>query len=119
MSVDLDFTGNDLSLDSTRDLATISDGDQVVSHVNARLKTVLGENYYDTTIGIPWFEAMYTIATSYEQKAAILRQTIIRTPEVRKLNTFVYGINQSDRLSVVEYTGETDYSTAAADTVEI
>ena len=119
MAVDLSFENNDLSLDSTRDIATVSDGDQVVSHVNARLKTVLGENYYDTTIGIPWFEAMYTIATSYEQKSAIVRQTIIRTPEVRKLNTYSYGINREERKAVIEYNGETDYSTAIADTVEI
>lgn len=119
MSVDLDFTDNDLNLTDTRDLATISDGDQVVSHVNARLKMILGENYYDTTIGIPWFEAMYTIATSYEQKAAIIRQTILRTPGVRKLNTFSYGINRDTRTAAIEYNGETDYSTAIADTVEI
>lgn len=119
MSVDLSFEGGDLSLTDTRDIATINDGDQVISHVSARLKMVLGEDYFDTTKGVPWFDGMYSLATSYEQKSAILRQTILFTPEVSRLISFTYGIEPSLRQAIVTYHAETIYSTAIADEVLI
>lgn len=118
MAVDLAFD-TDIFLDESGDIAVISDGDQVVSHVQARLNTYLGENYYDTTIGVPWMEAMFTPATTYEQKAAILRQVIERTPGVRRVIEFVYGVDPVDRLATVTYRAETDFSTAIADEVVI
>jgi hypothetical protein len=119
MGVDLSFDDDDLSLTDNGDIATINEGDQVVSHVSARIKMVLGEDYFDTTKGIPWFDAMYTPATSYEQKSAILRQTILRTPEVSRLVSFSYGVEPRHRLAIVEYPAETIYSTAISDEVVI
>lgn len=119
MSVDLSFEGGDLSLSDNGDIRTIDEGDQVVSHVNARLAMVLGEDYFDTTKGIPWFDAMFTPATSYEQKAAILRQTILRTPEVLRLISFSYGVEPGSRRAVVEYQAETVYSVSISGEVTL
>jgi len=116
---DLSFENGDLSLTDNKDIATVSDADQVVSHVNARLKMVLGEDYYDTTKGVPWFDAMYTPLTTYEQKSTILRQTIIRTPEVSRLVRFTYGIDPVLRRALVEYQGETIYGTSVSEEVYI
>jgi hypothetical protein len=117
--IDLSFENGDLSLTDNGDIATISDGDQVVSHVRARLSMVLGEDYYDTTKGVPWYTTMYNISTSYDQKAAILRQVIQRTPGVRRLVRFTYGIDQAQRLAVVEYQAETIFSESISDEVYI
>jgi hypothetical protein len=117
--IDLSFENDDLSLTTNGDIATISDGDQVVSHVLARLRMVLGEDYYDTTKGVPWFTAMYSLATTYDQKAAILRQVIQRTPGVRRIVRFTYGIDPAQRLAVVEYQAETIYSESISDEVYI
>ena len=117
--IDLSFENGDLALSDDNDIDTINDADQVVSHVNARLKMVLGEDYYDTTKGVPWFDAMYSVQTTYEQKSAILRQTIIRTPEVSRLVRFVYGVDPVQRLAVVEYQAETIYSTSISAEVYI
>lgn len=118
MAVDLAWDG-DIFLDETGDIAIVTDGDQVVSHVQARLQTYLGENYYDTTIGVPWIEAMYTPQTTYEQKSAILRQTIERTPGVRRILEFSFGVDPETRLATVAYRAETDFSEAIADEVVI
>lgn len=117
--IDLAFENGDLSLTDNGDIVTINDGDQVVSHVNARLRMVLGEDYYDATKGVPWFTAMFTLATTYDQKAAIIRQTIQRTPEVRRIVRFTYGVDQAQRLAVVEYQAETIYSTSVSGEVFI
>jgi len=119
MSVDISFEDGDMGLTDTGDLATINDGDQVASHVSARLKMVLGEDYFDTQKGVPWFDAMYTLETSYEQKSAILRQTILRTPGVSRLVSFSYGIEPGLRQAIVTYHAETVYSTAVSDEVII
>ena len=95
------------------------DGDQVISHVQARLQTYVGENYYDTTIGIPWISYMYTPESTYEQKAAILRQIILRTPGIRRIVEFSYGVDPNNRIATVEYRAETIYSESIEDEVVI
>lgn len=117
--IDLSFEAGDLSLTDNGDIATISNGDQVVSHVQARLRMVLGEDYFDTTKGVPWFTAMYTLATTYDQKAAIIRQVIQRTPGVRRLVRFTYGIDPTQRIGYIEYQAETIYSESISDEVYI
>lgn len=118
MAVDLAWE-DDVYLTDEGDIAIVSEGDQVVSHVQSRLYTYLGEWYFNTAIGIPWISEMFTPETTYEQKAAILKQVIQRTPEVRRIIEFNYGVDPTNRIAEVEYRAETDYSQSIEDDVVI
>lgn len=102
---------DDVFLDENGDLAIVVDGEQVASHVVARLKTILGENYFNTETGLPWVEAMYTPATTYEQKTAMIRSIISRTPGVEEIKRFSFGVDVVARVVSVEFLILTKYNT--------
>lgn len=101
----------DIFLDESGDLDVVEEGAQVASHVIARLKTILGENYYNTGIGLPWGEGMYTPLTTYDQKAAMIRSTILKTPGVTDLISFSFGVDTENRIMSVEFRIKTEYNT--------
>ena len=52
----LDNTGWDLCLDASGNIAVASEPYSFAQDVASALKTFLGEVYYDTTLGIPYFQ---------------------------------------------------------------
>lgn len=108
--------GTDLKLDDNYDLAFV-DGDLVLVHdeeevaqnANIRLLAIKGEWYYDYNLGTPWWEDLFTMETSYEQKSKILRNRIKNTPDVNKITSFVFGVDPVEHLATVEFVANTTF----------
>jgi hypothetical protein len=106
-------------LDARGDLTVVENAEAVRSHIAARLRHILGEDYYAQEVGVPWFSGMFSPATSYEQKAGILRSVVAKTPGVTAIINFTFGIDPVDRRAVVEYSARTIYDEVIIDEVAL
>lgn len=114
--IDID---QEFDLNASGDLAVVENAAAVRSHIAARLRHILGECYYAQSVGVPWFSGMFTPATSYEQKAGILRSVVAKTPGVTAIVNFTFGIDPVDRRAVVEYSARTIFDEPISDEVGI
>jgi len=98
---DLELAGGDLAL--------VSDGAEVAQAGGIALLTIEGEWYYDYTIGIPWLDGMFTVSTSYEEKAKILWDTIARINGVDTIAAFEFGVDPVAHKAVVTFEAVTTW----------
>jgi len=106
----------DLKLDDTYDitieggdLALVTEGEEVAQHGTIRLLFIQAEWFFDYTKGVDWFGAMFGVATSYEQKAKILKDTIKRTDGVNRLLGFEFGVDPVEHRAEVTFLCETNF----------
>ena len=107
---------NDLKLNSDHDipieegdLVIIKDAPEVTQSVKIRYLFIQGEWYFNYTKGVPWEDKMFTVATSYEQKRKILKDSLQNTENVNQIFVFSYGIEPTNRLAVVNYSADTTF----------
>jgi len=110
LKLDIDYN---LSM-KNGDLELIIDGPEVAQNAGIRLLFIEGENFFNFLIGVPWYDAMFDMTTSYEQKAKILKDTIRKTPGVNQILRFEFGLNPDDHLATVEFTADTVYGEITA-----
>ena len=91
------------------DLALVTEGDEVVQSAGIRILFIQAEWFFDYTKGIPWQDNMFTMATSYEQKAKILKDTIRGTVGINQLLSFVFGVDAALHEAQVEFSADTAY----------
>lgn len=91
------------------DLTLVTEGDEVAQSTGIRLLFIQGEWYFDYTLGIPWFESMFTTVTSYEQKAKILKDTIRNTQGVNQILTFEFGVDPVAHRAEIEFDADTTF----------
>jgi len=100
-SYDLEFEDGDLAL--------ITEGEEVAQSAAIRLLFLQGEWFFDYTKGVPWFESLFTMATSYEQKQKILRDTINGTQGINRILTFGFGLDPVNNLAEINFEADTAY----------
>jgi hypothetical protein len=113
MSRDIALTYNEEVADlviEENDILIYSDTDVVAMNARTRLLTILAEWYYDYTIGIDWFDQMFSTATSYDQKVAILKAEILKDPEITSITSFTFAIDPVTREGEIEFTADTIFS---------
>lgn len=107
MATDLKLNDNwDLGL-VDGDLALVTEGDEVAQSAGIRLLFIQAEWFFDYTKGIPWLDNMFTMATSYEQKAKILKDTILGTQNINRVLAFNLGIDPVEHEAIVDFTADT------------
>ncbi len=109
MATDLKLNENyDLTLENG-DLALVTEGDEVAQSAGIRLLFIQAEWFFDYTMGIPWLDNMFTMATSYEQKAKILKNTLSGTQGINRLLSFVFGVDPVLHEAQVDFSADTIY----------
>lgn len=105
----------DIYLADDGDLAMVSDGPQVIQHVNQRLRFHRGEWQYDLRIGVPWRTEIlgnvrYTDGDTRQAYAeSFLKDEILETPEVTRLVTFEFTGDAAHRTAQWSFRFDTDY----------
>lgn len=79
---DIQITNNKFSLTSN------NSDEEISQRLKQRLKTFLGEWFLDSTIGIPYFQAVFVKGTPPEIIDGIFKDEIIGTRGVKSLNRF-------------------------------
>jgi len=109
MAIDLKLNDNyDLAIEDG-DLVLVCDGAEVAQSAGIRLLFIQGEWFFDYTKGIPWLDGMFTMATSYEQKQKILKDTIRGTQHVNRILAFTFGIDPVALGATVEFAADTTF----------
>lgn len=102
----------DLALDPiTRDLIfpprPLGGAEKILQAVGIRLRTWLGDWFLDTTHGVPYLERILGKAPRKEMVEAVLRGQILSVAGVKSIVSFSLEINNSTRISRVEFSVNT------------
>jgi len=109
----LDITAWDLVLDSNGDIALASPPYAVAQDVASAIKLFLGELWYDTTQGVPYWTNILGKAPSLSQLAQFMNQAALTVPGVVTANTVITGF--VDR----QVTGQVQFSTSDGTTTTV
>jgi hypothetical protein len=106
---------NDLELDElTGTIKMVSDGDEVCQQVRTRLLFYLGEWFLDTTVGIPYFQEVFTKPAIISLVESRLKDEIISTPGVLSLDSFATNFNSTTRALTVSFSATTIYGSVSS-----
>jgi len=111
MSRDLGInqTTGDLKIEDG-DLVIDTETDVIVANTRQRLLTILAEWYYDYTVGVDWFDEMFSTSTSYDQKVAIIKNEILKDPEILSISDFQFAIDPVNHEAEITFNATTIYS---------
>lgn len=108
------MAGN-LALDSNHDIiigrgaTRISGAAQVAQLVKCRLLTLMGEWKLDSSIGLPWFEAIFTKQVRPADIEAAIANIIRGTPGVQQLISIEVDADFSVRSLGITFSAISDY----------
>ena len=108
------MSGN-LALDDNHDIiigrgaTRIAGADMVAQLVKCRLLTILGEWQQDTTLGLPWFDAIFTKQVRPSDIQAAIANIIRTTNSVRQIISIDVNADYRARLLTVSFTAITDF----------
>lgn len=93
--------GWDLTVDGSRNLSMLSGPAAVAQDVASAISTFLGEVYYDTTQGIPFFADVLGQAYSPSLLRALLVQAALTVPDVVQAQAKITGFQNRKITGVV------------------
>jgi hypothetical protein len=110
MSRDIDLTTQgDIKIENG-DLVISEETQTIANNVRIRLLTILAEWFYDYTVGLDWFDELFATSTTYDQKVSILKNEILKDPEITSITSFQFAIDPVARSGEVEFTADTIFS---------
>lgn len=77
----------DLKLDLNGNFATASDADQIAQDVASAIRTFLGECWYDTRQGMPYFQSIFGKTPSSAFLKAQIKRCALTVPTVTAVST--------------------------------
>ena len=89
----LDTVAWDLVLDSNGDIALASPPYSVAQDVASAIKTFLGECWYDTTLGVPYWQQLLGYAPSQAQIVSAMNAAAMTVPGVVTASTIITGFS--------------------------
>ena len=106
----LNDTTWDLYLDLSGNFATISDANQIAQDVASAIRTFLGECWYDTSQGMPYFQSIFGKTPSASFFKAQIKRVALSVPTVTAVTTVAL------RLVNRQLTGQVLVSTSTSTT---
>ena len=99
----------DLTLDSSGNLAVATGAAAIAQDVASAIETFLGEVYYDTTIGVPYFSQIFGQPFSASIASTLLQEAALQVPGVVAAKvTITSFVNRvlSGKVEVIDTTGQ-------------
>lgn len=104
----------DLTVDASGNIAVASDPYALAQNAASAIRTFLGEQWYDTTIGVPWFQQILAKAPNIPlMKSKLVAQALL-VPGVVAAAVFITSITDRGIRGQVQLTGVDGTITAAA-----
>jgi hypothetical protein len=88
----LDSAAWDLTTDKFGNIALATDGYALAQDAASAIRTVQGEVYYDTTLGIPYFQQILGFSPPVSLMKAYFVQAALAVPEVATAVCFIASI---------------------------
>ena len=109
MSTDLNYSGDNFDISFVdNDIVFSADAAEVSQNSQIRLLMILGEQFDDTRVGVPWLTDMVSAQVGLETKEQIIRQAILSTPNVQSLDSLVVSIDTTSGEASVKFAGTTN-----------
>lgn len=100
----------DLGLDGVNRIARVTDSERVRQKMRERLQAFEGEWFLDSTVGLPWFQEIFTRPFDKGNTDSLLKESIVTTTGVNKLLTYSSDIDFAKRIfRVLNYTVDSTY----------
>ncbi len=108
----LDTVVWDLVLDSNGDIALASPPYAVAQDVASAIKTFLGECWYDTTLGVPYWQQLLEQPPSQAQIVAAMNAAAMTVPGVVSASTVITSFVNRNVTGQVQFTTSDGTSTS-------
>jgi hypothetical protein len=82
---------NDLYLDADGNISVSYDLQAVLEECSEAAKTLLGELIFNTSVGVPYAQTVWSGVPNISQFTSALRQTLLSVPEVNEVLSIVTG----------------------------
>lgn len=89
------------------DLVLIDEAEQITQNLLIRLKFFLGEWFFDTTQGIPYYEQLFIKSPNRISVDSILKDEIQQTEGIAKILSYESEYDASQRIFSVKFEVET------------
>jgi len=89
----LDPVAWDLTLDASANIAMATNPYALAQDAASAIKTFLGEVWYDTTIGVPYWDEILGYPPSIEIMKSDFQAAALTVPEVTAANVFISDIS--------------------------
>lgn len=99
-------------------LAFVTGKQYTAQRIKTRLQLFLGEWAFDTSQGVPWFEEVFIEPANIITVEAIIKNTILNTPNVTGLTSYTDSLNRITRNYSVQFVA-TSVDGDISDTVDI
>lgn len=109
--------GNNMFLDNQGNIATVSNGAEVVQLVRSRLLFYMGECSWDINAGVPYFQRILGKPAQLDETEAILKAEILQTTGVAALTDFALEFDSTKRLVTITFEAETTYGEIVGATI--
>ena len=97
MNIYIDDTGDFERSVATNNLRMVDGRDEIKQIIKRNLQTFLGEWFLDTSVGVPWFQEIFTKRQSAQNADAILIDTIVASKGVISLLRWESSLDKSTR----------------------
>lgn len=95
----LDADSWDLTVDASGNIAKATNPYSIAQDVASEVRVFLGELWYDTTRGVPYFESILGKLPSPQFMKAKFIQAGMATPEVASITCYLSGITEDRQLT--------------------
>ena len=110
----LDVINIDLVLDVNNNIAIASEPYSLAQDAASAIKTFLGETYYNTTLGIPFFTQVFGKSPSIPLLQALFNAEAETVPDVASATTAIVSITNRVLTGQVQVTSITRQTSIAA-----
>lgn len=93
----IDASTNDIFLDATGNLATVTDAEAVGQHAKQRLGTFAGEWFLDNAAGVPWLSQILGKGYDPALAEAVVKAEILDTDGVTEITSFSVSFDKTSR----------------------
>lgn len=107
MTIDILLNGdNDLDL-TTYNLRLAKTEDYIVQKLGVKLRTILGEWFLDTSVGVPYFQDIFKKQIDPATVESVIKAAILESPGIVSLLSFDMSLS-ADRQLTVSFSVESD-----------
>lgn len=104
----------DLTVDSSSNIAVAGDPYALAQNAATAIRTFLGEVYYDTTIGVPYFQQILGFLPTLQYIKTQLAEAAETVAGVESAQVFITGFVNRQISGQVQVTDENGTTTAAS-----
>ena len=104
----------DLTVDGSGNLAMSTGAPALAQDVASAISTFLGEVYYDTTIGVPYFSRVFGQPFSRSIASSLLKQAALQVPGVITAKVIINSYANRKLSGAVEFTDATGQALGVA-----